>query len=162
MGWSSANRYHVMAEAMRRAYADRAEYLGDADFANVPVAGLIDKSYAARLRGTINMERASTSEKVRAGHPPGAESAETTHFTVGSPGGSTIINTVMQVITNVIDYDMNIQQAIDAPRIHHQWLPDELDFEPYGLSADTERILKARGHQAFVRPNAGWTTGGGY
>ncbi|PYS94053.1 MAG: gamma-glutamyltransferase [Acidobacteria bacterium] len=246
MGWSSANRYHVMAEAMRRAYADRAEYLGDADFANVPVAGLIDKSYAARLRGTINMERASTSEKVRAGHPPGAESAETTHFTVvdregnvvantytlnssyggkvvahgtgfllnnemddfaakpgtanqfglvqgernavaprkrplsamtptivlhpdgavwftvGSPGGSTIINTVMQVITNVIDYDMNMQQAIDAPRIHHQWLPDELDFEPYGLSADTERILKARGHQAFVRPNAGWTTGGGY
>ncbi|HYX41751.1 MAG TPA: gamma-glutamyltransferase, partial [Pyrinomonadaceae bacterium] len=246
MGWSSANRYHVMTEAMRRAYADRAEYLGDADFVNVPVAGLIDKNYAAHLRGTINMERASTSEKVRAGHPPGAESAETTHFTVvdregnvvantytlnssyggkvvahgtgfllnnemddfaakpgtpnqfglvqgernavgprkrplsamtptivlhpdgsvwftvGSPGGSTIINTVMQVITNVIDYDMNIQQAIDAPRIHHQWLPDELDAEPYALSADTERILKARGHQLFVRPNAGWTTGAGY
>ncbi len=246
MGWSSADRYHVTAEAMRRAYADRAEYLGDADYANVPVAGLIDKAYAARQRGTINMERASSSDKVRAGNPPGSESAETTHFTIadragnvvantytlngsygakvvahgtgfllnnemddfaakpgtanmygliqgernavaphkrplsamtptivlhqdgtfwftaGSPGGSTIINTVMQVITNVIDFDMNIQQAIDAPRIHHQWLPDELAFEPYGLSADTERILKARGHQLFVRPNAGWTTGGGY
>lgn len=246
MGWSSADRYHVTAEAMRRAYADRAEYLGDADFVNVPVAGLIDKNYAAHLRSTINLEHASTSAEVRAGHPPGAESAETTHFTVvdkdgnvvantytlnssygskvvahgtgfllnnemddfaakpgtpnqfglvqgernavgprkrplsamtptivlhqdgsfwftvGSPGGSTIINTVMQVITNVIDYDMNIQQAIDAPRIHHQWLPDELDAEPYGLSADTERILKARGHHVFVRPNAGWTTGAGY
>ncbi len=246
MGWSAADRYHVTAEAMRRAYADRAEYMGDADFANVPVAGLLDKAYAARLRSTINMERASSSDKVRAGHPPGTESAETTHFTVadregnvvantytlngsygakvvaqgtgfllnnemddfaakpgtanmyglvqgernavaprkrplsamtptivlhqdgsfwftvGSPGGSTIINTVMQVITNVIDFDMNIQQAIDAPRIHHQWLPDELAYEPYGLSADTEQILKRRGHQLFVRPNAGWTTGGGY
>ncbi|HEX8181896.1 MAG TPA: gamma-glutamyltransferase [Pyrinomonadaceae bacterium] len=246
MGWSSADRYHVTAESMRRAYADRAEYLGDADFASVPVAGLIDKAYAARLRGTINMERASSSDKVRAGRPAGAESAETTHFTivdrdgnavantytlnssygakvvahgtgfllnnemddfaakpgtanlygliqgernavaphkrplsamtptivlhqdgtlwfaVGSPGGSTIINTVMQVITNVIDFDMNIQQAIDAPRIHHQWYPDELAYEPYGLSIDTLQILEARGHKLFVRPKAGWTTGGGY
>ncbi|MFL6209151.1 MAG: gamma-glutamyltransferase [Pyrinomonadaceae bacterium] len=246
MGWSSADRYHVTAETMRRAYADRAEYLGDADYANVPVAGLIDKTYAARQRGTINMERASSSDKVRAGLPAGAESAETTHFTVvdrdgnvvantytlnssyggkvvahgtgfllnnemddfaakpgtanlygliqgernavaphkrplsamtptivlhpdgsvwftvGSPGGSTIINTVMQVITNVIDFDMNIQQAIDAPRIHHQWFPDELAYEPYGLSTDTLRILLERGHKLFVRPNAGWTTGGGY
>ena len=246
MGWSSADRYHVTAETMRRAYADRAEYLGDADFAHVPVAGLIDKAYAARQRNTINLERASSSDKVRAGRPAGAESAETTHFTivdkdgnviantytlnssyggkvvahgtglllnnemddfaakpgtpnlygliqgernavaphkrplsamtptivlhpdgtlwfaVGSPGGSTIINTVLQVITNVIDYDMNIQQAIDAPRVHHQWFPDELAYEPYGLSEDTVRILEARGHKLFVRPKAGWTTGGGY
>jgi gamma-glutamyltranspeptidase/glutathione hydrolase len=67
-------------------------------------------------------------------------------FTVGSPGGPTIINTVFCVITNVIDFDMNIQQAIDAPRIHHQWLPDELVGEPYGLSGDTQRALTARGH----------------
>jgi gamma-glutamyltranspeptidase/glutathione hydrolase len=246
MGWSSADRYHVMAEAMRRAYADRAEYMGDADFVNVPVAGLIDKAYAARLRSTISMEQASTSEKIRAGQPAGAESLETTHFTVvdeagnavantytlndsygskvvargtgvllnnemddfaakpgtpnmyglvqgernavgprkrplsamtptfvlrpdgslwfavGSPGGATIINTVMQVITNIIDYDMNIQQAIDAPRIHNQWLPDEVAYEPYGLSEDTLNILRSRGHKVLVRPDAGWTAGDGY
>ena len=209
---SSSERYHLMAEAMRRAFADRAEFMGDADFVKVPVAGLIDKSYAAKLRGTINADRASTSVEVRAGKPAGHESEETTHFTVvdaegnavantytlnnsygsaavakgtgiilndemddfaakpgtpnmygliqgernavapqkrplsamtptivlrkdgslwftvGSPGGPTIINTVLCVITNVVDYGMNIQQAIDAPRIHHQWLPDTLGF----------------------------------
>ena len=64
-----------------------------------------------------------------------------------SPGGPTIINTVLLVITNVIDYKMNIQQAVDAPRIHHQWLPDQLVFEPYGLSGDTQKALLARGHK---------------
>ncbi|MGH9959550.1 MAG: gamma-glutamyltransferase, partial [Pyrinomonadaceae bacterium] len=208
--WASSDRHHLTVEAMRRAFADRAEYMGDADFVKVPVAGLIDKAYADNLRKSIRMDRASTSEEVRAGRPNGHESEETTHFTVvdvqgnavantytlndwfgsgvvakgtgvvmnnemddfaakpgtpnlygliqgernavaprkrplsamtptfvmrkdgtlwftvGTPGGPTIINTVLQVITNVIDYDMNIQQAIDAPRIHHQWLPDEL------------------------------------
>jgi gamma-glutamyltranspeptidase/glutathione hydrolase len=227
---NSSDRYHLMAEAMRRAFADRAEYMGDADFVKVPVAGLIDKSYAAGLRSTISTERASTSAEVRAGRPAGYESDETTHFTVvdaegnavantytlnnsygsaavvkgtgmllndemddfaakpgtpnmygliqgernavaprkrplsamtptivlrkdgsfwftvGSPGGPTIINTVFCIITDVIDFDMNIQQAIDAPRIHHQWLPDELVGEPYGLSGDTQRALTARGH----------------
>jgi gamma-glutamyltranspeptidase/glutathione hydrolase len=227
---NSSDRYHLMAEAMRRAFADRAEYMGDSDFVKVPVAGLIDKSYAAGLRATINMDRASTSAEVRAGRPAGYESEDTTHFTVvdaegnavantytlnnsygsaavaqgtgmllndemddfaakpgtpnlygliqgernavaphkrplsamtptivlrkdgslwftvGSPGGPTIINTVLCVITDVIDYDMNIQQAIDAPRIHHQWLPDELVGEPFGLSGDTQRALTARGH----------------
>jgi gamma-glutamyltranspeptidase/glutathione hydrolase len=227
---NSSERYHLMAEAMRRAFADRAEYMGDADFVKVPLAGLIDKSYAAKLRSTISTERASSSAEVRAGRPAGYESDETTHFTVvdaegnvvantytlnnsygsaavvkgtgmllndemddfaakpgtanmygliqgernavaprkrplsamtptivlrkdgsfwftvGSPGGPTIINTVLCIITNVIDFDMNIQQAIDAPRIHHQWLPDELVGEPYGLSGDTQRALTARGH----------------
>ena len=227
---SSSDRYHLMAEAMRRAFADRAEYMGDADFVKVPVPGLIDKAYAATLRATINPERASTSAEVRAGRPAGYESEETTHFTVvdadgnavsntytlnnsygsaavakgtgiilndemddfaakpgtpnlygliqgernavapkkrplsamtptivlrkdgslwftiGSPGGPTIINTVLCVITNVIDYEMNIQQAIDFPRIHHQWLPDELVGEPFGLSGDTQKALTARGH----------------
>jgi gamma-glutamyltranspeptidase/glutathione hydrolase len=73
-------------------------------------------------------------------------------FAVGSPGGPTIINTVLQVITNVIDYEMNIQQAIDAPRIHHQWLPDEIVYEPYGMSADTFRALETRGHKLNARP----------
>ena len=227
---SSSDRYHLMAEAMRRAFADRAEYMGDSDFVKVPVAGMIDKAYAARLRSSISTERASTSAEVRAGRPAGYESEETTHFTVvdsegnavantytlnnsygsaamakgtglllndemddfaakpgtpnmygliqgernavaakkrplsamtptivlrkdgsfwftvGSPGGPTIINTVLCVITNVIDYDMNIQEAIDAPRIHHQWLPDELVGEPSGFSSDTQRALTARGH----------------
>ena len=227
---SSSDRYHLMAEAMRRAFADRAEYMGDSDFVKVPVAGMIDKAYAARLRSSINTERASTSAEVRAGRPAGYESEETTHFTVvdsegnavantytlnnsygsaamakgtglllndemddfaakpgtpnmygliqgernavapkkrplsamtptivlrkdgsfwftiGSPGGPTIINTVLCVITNVIDYNMNIQDAIDAPRIHHQWLPDELVGEPSGFSSDTQRALTARGH----------------
>ncbi|MDX6531352.1 MAG: gamma-glutamyltranspeptidase / glutathione hydrolase [Blastocatellia bacterium] len=231
MDWASSDRYHLMTEAMRRAFADRAEYMGDTDFAKVPIAGLIDKKYAAKLRSEINPERASSSEQVKAGKPLGYESEETTHFTVvdgegnavantytlnnsfgsavvakgtglimndemddfaakpgtanlygliqgernavaphkrplsamtptfvlrkdgslwftvGSPGGPTIINTVLDVITNVVDYGMNIQQAIDAPRIHHQWLPDELVFEPYGLSGDTQTALTARGHK---------------
>jgi gamma-glutamyltranspeptidase / glutathione hydrolase len=226
----SSERYHLMAESMRRAFADRAEYMGDSDFVKVPVLGLVDKSYAATLRKTINTDRASTSAEVRAGRPAGYESEETTHFTVvdaegnavantytlnnsygsaavargtglllndemddfaakpgtpnlygliqgernavaphkrplsamtptivlrkdgslwftvGSPGGPTIINTVLCVITNVIDYEMNIQQAIDFPRIHHQWLPDELVGEPFGLSGDTQRALTSRGH----------------
>jgi gamma-glutamyltranspeptidase / glutathione hydrolase len=236
LGWSSSERYHLTAESMRRAFADRAEYMGDADFVSVPVAGLIDKSYAERLRRGIRQDRASTSEEVRAGRPAGAESEETTHFTVvdaagncvsntytlndgygskvtisgtgilmnnemddfaakpgtpnlygliqgernavaprkrplsamtptfvlrkdgtlwfavGSPGGPTIINTVLQVITNVVDFDMNIQQAIDAPRIHHQWLPDEIVYEPLGMSADTSRALESRGHRLTARP----------
>jgi gamma-glutamyltranspeptidase / glutathione hydrolase len=235
MDWASSERYHLMTEAMRRAFADRAEYMGDTDFVKVPIAGLVDKKYAERLRDTINPARASASEQVKAGKPVGYESEETTHFTVvdaegnavantytlnnsygsavvakgtglimndemddfaakpgtpnmfgliqgernavaprkrplsamtptfvlrkdgslwftvGSPGGPTIINTVLDVITNVIDYGMNIQQAIDAPRIHHQWLPDELVFEPYGLSGDTQNALLARGHK-FAKP----------
>ncbi len=233
---ASSERYHLEVEAMRRAFADRAEYMGDADFVKVPVAGLIDKNYAANLRKSITLDRASSSEEVRAGRPAGYESEETTHFTVvdaqgnavantytlndgfgsgvvakgtgivmnnemddfaakpgtpnlygliqgernavaprkrplsamtptfvlrkdgslwftaGTPGGPTIINTVLQVITNVIDYDMNIQQAIDAPRIHHQWLPDELVYEPYGLSGDTQRALINRRHKLVTRP----------
>ncbi len=228
---SSSDRYHLMAEAMRRAFADRAEYMGDSDFVKVPVQGLIDKAYAATLRATIKTDRASTSAEVRAGRPAGYESDDTTHFTVvdaqgnavsntytlnnsygsaamakgtglllndemddfaakpgtpnmygliqgernavapkkrplsamtptivlrkdgslwftvGSPGGPTIINTVFCIITNVIDYEMNIQQAIDFPRIHHQWLPDELVGEPFGLSGDTQRALTSRGHK---------------
>jgi gamma-glutamyltranspeptidase/glutathione hydrolase len=227
----SSERYHLMTEAMRRAFADRAEFMGDSDFVKVPVVGLIDKSYAAKLRGTISLERASTSVEINAGKPTGYESEETTHFTVidaegnavantytlnnsygsaavakgtgiilndemddfaakpgtpnmygliqgernavaprkrplsamtptfvlrkdgslwftvGSPGGPTIINTALCVITNVVDYGMNIQQALDAPRIHHQWLPDELVFEPFGLSGDTQKALIALGHK---------------
>lgn len=234
--WASSERHHVTVEAMRRAFADRAEYMGDSDFVKVPVAGLIDKAYADDLRKTIRIDRASSSEEIRAGRPAGYESGETTHFavvdaegnavantytlndwfgsgvvakgtgivlnnemddfaakpgtpnlygliqgernavaprkrplsamtptfvlrkdgslwfTVGTPGGPTIINTVLQVITNVIDYGMNIQHAIDAPRIHHQWLPDEIVWEPYGLSGDTQKALINRRHKLVKNP----------
>jgi len=232
---ASSERYHLMTEAMRRAFADRAEFMGDSDFVKVPVAGLVEKSYAAKLRSTISTERASTSVEISAGQPVGHESDETTHFTVvdtegnavantytlnnsygsaavakgtgiilndemddfaakpgtpnmygliqgernavaphkrplsamtptfvlrkdgslwftvGSPGGPTIINTALCVIINVVDYGMDIQQALDFPRIHHQWLPDELIFEPYGLSGDTQKALTALGHK-LARP----------
>lgn len=235
LGHSSSERYHLLTESMRRAFADRAEFMGDADFVNVPVRGLVDKKYAEKRRASIQMERASTSVEIRAGEPAGAEPTETTHFTVvdaegncvsntytlndsygskvvirgtgilmnnemddfaakpgvpnlygliqgernavaprkrplsamtptfvlrkdgslwfavGSPGGPTIINTVLQVISNIIDHEMNIQQAIEAPRIHHQWLPDEIVHEPFGLSADTARALQARGHKLSSR-----------
>jgi len=68
------------------------------------------------------------------------------YFALGSPGGPTIINTVLQTIVNVLDFKMNIQQAVDWPRFHHQWLPDELRMEP-GFSPDTMAILEARGHK---------------
>jgi gamma-glutamyltranspeptidase/glutathione hydrolase len=71
----------------------------------------------------------------------------TLYFALGSPGGTTIPNTVLQVISNVIDHGMNLQEAIDAPRLHHQWVPDEIRDEPHGLSGDTRRALEARGHK---------------
>jgi gamma-glutamyltranspeptidase/glutathione hydrolase len=232
----SADNYHLLVEAMRRAYADRAEYFGDPDFVSVPVAGMIDKAYAERQRSTIKLERATPSSEVGAGKPAGYESAQTTHFTVvdaegnavantytlngwfgsgvvakgtgvlvnnemddftskpgapnlygaiqgernaigprkrplssmtptfvlrpdgdlfftiGSPGGTTITNTVMQVITNVIDHGMDIQEAIDAPHLHHQWMPDEIQDEPLGLSPETRRELEARGHRFAPNP----------
>jgi gamma-glutamyltranspeptidase / glutathione hydrolase len=67
---------------------------------------------------------------------------------LGSPGGPTIINTVLQVMTNVIDFGMNLQQAVDAPRFHHQWMPDQIYFEPFGISPDTKRILESRDHKS--------------
>ncbi|MDF2441115.1 MAG: gamma-glutamyltranspeptidase / glutathione hydrolase [Abditibacteriota bacterium] len=226
----SAARYHRMLEAMRRAFADRAEWMADPDFVKVPTSGLIQKSYAARWREGISLEQAARSADIKAGTPVGAEAMQTTHFSlvdaagnavsntytlnggfgsgvtargtgvlfnnemddftsqpgtpnrygliqsernavaprkrplsamtptfvlrsdgklwfaVGSPGGPTIINTLLQIITNVVDYDMDLQAAIDAPRVHHQWLPDEIAHEPLGLSKETQSTLIAMGH----------------
>jgi len=234
MGAGSSQAIHVMVEAMRRAFADRAQFLGDPDFVKVPVPGLISRKYAEKLAATIDPERASTSQEVRSGDPLPYESEETTHFTVvdkdgnvatntytindsfgnkitvegagfllnnemddfapkpgspnaygliqgesnavaarkrplssmtptivlkdgkflfavGSPGGPTIINTVTQVIVNIVDHGMNIQQAIDWPRVHHQWMPDQIVYEPYGLVPDVMNRLKSMGHQ-FANP----------
>jgi gamma-glutamyltranspeptidase/glutathione hydrolase len=74
---------------------------------------------------------------------------------VGSPGGRTIINTVLLAILNVVDHEMNIQQAIDAPRFHHQWLPDRIAYEKFGLSPDTLEALRARGHSLYEAGSQG-------
>jgi gamma-glutamyltranspeptidase/glutathione hydrolase len=236
LGAGSAQEAHLKVEAMRRAFADRAEFLGDPDFVKVPVAGLISRAYADKLAATIDPEKASTSEAIKHGEPAAYESEETTHYTVvdkdgnvvsctttlnesfgnkitvegagfllnnemddfapkpgspnaynliqgennavaakkrplssmtpsiilskdgklwfavGSPGGPTIINTVMQVILNVIDHGMNMQQAIDWPRIHHQWMPDTITYEPYGLAPDVMNILQMKSHKFVERP----------
>lgn len=236
MGYNSAAKYHVLTEAMRRAFADRAEFMGDPDFARVPVAALIDKKYAEKRRDSIDRDKASTSKEIGHGKVPGAEPMETTHFTVadaqgnvvtntytindlygsavtargtgvllndemddfaarpgtanmfgliqgennsvqpgkrplssmtptivlrrdgsvwfalGARGGPRIISAVMQSVINVIDHDMDIQAAIDAPRIHHQWYPDELLYETFGLSPDTKQILERYGHKFTSKP----------
>src|SRR5690606_8954751 len=228
-GYHSAAYVHLLTEAMRRAYANRALHLGDPDFnPDMPVDKLISKSYAAALRSTIRSDTASASDPAIFSQP--YESPNTTHLSVldkdgnavaltytleysygsqivadglgfflnnemgdfnpvpgltdttgligtppnriapqkrmlssmtptlvvhnnkpfmviGTPGGRTIINTVLQVILNVIDHDMNIARAIEAPRIHHQWLPDRLDFEQHALSPDTRDRLKSKGHK---------------
>lgn len=235
MAYNSAARYHLVAEAMRRGFADRAEFMGDPDFAKVPVEGLMDRSYAASRRETIDVKKASSSRDIKFGTPVGAEPTETTHLTVadkdgmvvtntytindlygsqvtikgagflmndemddfaarpgkpnlfglvqgeknkvepgkkplssmtptivlrkdgtpwfalGARGGPRIISAVLQTVLNVIDHKMDIQMALDAPRIHHQWLPDELITEPWGFSPDTLNILEQMGHK--LAPN---------
>ena len=235
MGWASSEKYHLLTEAMRRAFADRAEWMGDPDFADVPTAELIDKKYAETRGATIDLKKATPSADIKPGEIIGKEGTETTHFTVvdpegnivtntytindlygsavtakgtgvllnnemddfaarpgkpnlfgliqgernkveggkrplssmtptivmrrdgtpwfalGARGGPRIITAVLQTVINMIDHDMNIQQAMDAPRIHHQWLPDEIITEPFGMSADTRRALEALGHKFAER-----------
>lgn len=227
-GHNSAQTIHLMAEAMKRAYADRSEYLGDTDYVEVPLDGITSKSYAETLRNGIDVAQATPSDQIAPGNPLPHESNETTHFSVvdkwgnavsntytinfsygsgitvagagfllnnemddfsakpgvpnaygliggeanriqpgkrmlssmsptivrkdgknvlvtGSPGGSRIITTTLQVIMNVVDHGLNIQSAVSAPRIHHQWLPDEIRIEQ-GISPDTIDLLEAMGH----------------
>ena len=236
MGYNSAAKYQLLTEAMRRAFADRAVFMGDPDFADVPLATLIDKKYAEKRRETISPTKASSSAEIGHGQIVGKEPTETTHFTVvdgegnvvtntytlndlygsavtvkgagfflndemddfaaqpgkanmfgliqgeknsvqpgkrplssmtptivlkkdgslwfalGARGGPRIISAVLQSVMNVIDHDMDIQQAIDAPRIHHQWFPDELLVEPYGISPDTRKILESYGQKFAASP----------
>ncbi|MGH7450240.1 MAG: gamma-glutamyltransferase, partial [bacterium] len=231
-GHSSAQYLHLMAETMRRAFADRARYLGDPDFnPEMPMARLISKSYAEQLRRSISLNKASPSDP--AVFSEAYESTETTHYSVvdpdgnavvvtytledsygskivaegtgfllnnemgdfnpwpghtdstgmigtapnlvvpgkrmlssmtptivakngkpyvliGSPGGRTIINTVLQVTVNVIDFDMDIAEAIAAPRLHHQWLPNVLRLEKFGTTKDSQRLLEMMGHRVRV------------
>jgi gamma-glutamyltranspeptidase/glutathione hydrolase len=228
MGPNSSSAVHLMTEAMKRAYSDRAHYLGDPDFVkDMPIARLTSKDYATELRKTIDLNRTKPSSPTTFEWTH--ESDETTHISVvdgernavsmtytleagygvklvvpgagfllnnemgdfnagpeittaegligtrpnlaepgkrmlssmtptilakdgqlfmvsGSPGGRTIINTVLETVLNVVDFGMNAQEAIDAPRFHHQWLPDKIQYEKYGFSADTVAELEKRGH----------------
>jgi gamma-glutamyltranspeptidase/glutathione hydrolase len=227
-GSGSSTNIHLIAEVMRRAFADRAQFLGDAEFnADMPLSRLTSKDYAASLRQTIALNHASVSTPTNFVWPH--ESPETTHFSVvdsnrnavaltytleqsygsgivvpgagfllnnetgdfnaapglttasgligtapnlaapgkrmlssmtptivvrdgkllmvtGSPGGRTIINTVLLTILNVVDFQMNAQQAVDAPRFHHQWLPDQIQFERGRFSSETIKWLRQHGH----------------
>jgi gamma-glutamyltranspeptidase/glutathione hydrolase len=230
MTQGSAPSLHVMIEAMKRGYADRARYLGDPAFVDAPVATLISKDYAARQRASIDLDRATPWTDALSATPP-REGSNTTHFSVvdsrgnavsntytlnfsygvglvaegtgvllnnelddftaapgasnafglvgfeanlpgpgkrplssmsptivlkdgkpvlvtGSPGGSRIISTVLQVIVNVIDYGMDVAAAVAAPRLHHQWLPDEVRIER-GFADDTLAALRAKGHRVI-------------
>lgn len=237
MGPGSSAKIHLMAEAMRYAYADRSQYLGDPDFVPVPVDKLTDKAYAAKIYNKIEANKATPSVLVK----PGLELPEgsnTTHYSVadklgnavsvtytinslygsgaavegagfllnnemddfaakagvpnqfglvgsdanciepqkrplssmsptivskdgelfmlvGSPGGSRIITTVLQVISNVIDHGMNISEAVSYPRVHMQWLPDELRVEKFGLTPDTEAALSDMGYNIKVKAYMG-------
>lgn len=258
LGWHHPDALHRLVEAMRIAYADRAEYLGDPDFVKVPVKALLSPAYAQQRRREIDLQKARPSSQVRAVDPAtlqryGQESSDTSHLNVvdnqgnavsltftinlgfgagivvpgtgivlnnemddfaiapnipnafglvgrdanaiapgktplssmtptivtengqlrlvvGSPGGSTIITTVLQVVLNVLVYEMDAQRAIAAPRLHHQWLPDRLRVEPFGLDPLTLAELQRRGHtiqqssnwgnaSAIVQTADGWLQG---
>jgi gamma-glutamyltranspeptidase / glutathione hydrolase len=238
MGHNSSATMHVMTEAMRRVYADRAEWLGDPAFVQVPTGGLLSKGYAEALRRGIDPARATPSAAIGPGRPHDFESTETTHYSVvdargtavsvtttlndsygsgqlvtgagfllnnemddfsarpgapnlfgllggtanavapgkrmlssmaptiavrddgtwlvlGSPGGGRIITTVLQVLVNVVDHGMDVQEAVDAARFHHQWYPDEVRLERRGFPRDVVEALEARGHATRVAGNSG-------
>ena len=229
LGWNSSDYIHLLTEIERRAYADRAEHMGDPDFWEVPVSMLVSKEYAFERIQNISMEKATKSSVVKAGDPLAYESRETTHYSVidkngnavsvtttlntgfgcgvlvegagfflnnemddfsakpgtpnifgligneanaiqpykrplssmtptivlkngepfliiGTPGGSTIITTVMQIILNIAIHGMDIQEAVSVPRVHSQWLPDAIIVEQRSLSKDVEQNLINRGH----------------
>ena len=229
LGWNSSDYIHLVTEVERRAYADRAEHMGDPDFWDVPLDMLTSKEYAQSRINDISLEKATPSSAVSASGALGYESRETTHYSVvdqwgnavsvtttinlsygsghlvkgagfflnnemddfsskpgvpnafglvgneansiqagkrplssmtptivlkggkpfmviGSPGGSTIITTTMQAILNVVDYGMDIKEAVSSPRFHSQWVPDVIMTEPRGLSKDVIQNLESKGH----------------
>ena len=221
---------HLMIESMKRAYLDRARYMGDTDFVRIPER-LTTKRYAARLARQIDLQRATPSRQLAPDIPIAGEGESTTHFSIvdsggmavsntytleqsygsrivvegagfllnnemgdfnprpgytdvrgtigtepntiqpgkrmlssqcptivardgrlvlltGSPGGRTIINTVLCVVLNVAEFDMSLPEAVAAPRLHHQWLPDRVSFEGFGQPQYARLVerLKSMGH----------------
>nr|WP_235972319.1 gamma-glutamyltransferase [Spirabiliibacterium falconis] len=236
-GLNSAKTIHHYAEAMKLAYADRSEYLGDPDFVNIPVKGLTSKKYADELAGTISGIHVRPSSEIKPGKPQPYESDQTTHYSIvdkdgnavavtytlnlnfgsgivaqgtgillnnemddfsakpgvpnafgliggdanaveankrplssmtptivmkdnkpwlvtGSPGGARIITTVLQSILNTIDHGLNPAEAISVPRVHHQWLPDEIRIED-GISPDTVHLLENQGYNVKLKSTMG-------
>ena len=236
-GYGSAASLHVLAEVAKQAYADRAAFLGDPDFVNVPAQGLISKAYAKERAQFIQTDRARPSREIRQGNPHPHESDQTTHLSVvdakgnmvsltttlnlnfgmgmvaagtgillnnemddfsikpgapnafglignqanqiepfkrplssmtpvialkdgkpwlatGSPGGPRIITTVLQQLVNIIDHNMNIAEAMSVPRMHHQWMPDQIRLEK-GFSPDTLKLLRNMGHDIRILPAMG-------
>ena len=236
LGSNSPEAIHLTIEAMRRAYLDRARFLGDPDFGPVPVARLTSKLYAKGLAAGIDPHKASSSLELGKDIvtiPAHGESSETTHFSVvdkegmavtntftleggygsrvvvkgagfllnnemgdfnkkpgetdtawgigtkpnliaprkrmlssmtptivtrngkavlitGSPGGRTIINTVLSIVLGIVEYEMNGREAVDAPRFHNQWMPDETTFESGSIPEDTQTKLKEMGHKIRI------------
>ena len=236
MGFGSADSLHILAEVMKRAYADRSKHLGDMDFYDVPFS-LMSKEYSILLNKSISVNSRTASKDVFAGDPYPYESPDTTHFSVmdqygnavsntytlnfsygsgimipgtgmlmnnemddfsskpgvpngygllgseansieankrplssmtptiifkddkpylvlGSPGGSRIITTVLQVALNVMEHGMNVAQAVNSPRIHHQWLPETLMIEK-GFGPDTEKLLQEKGYRLYPSSTMG-------
>jgi gamma-glutamyltranspeptidase/glutathione hydrolase len=238
LGWGNSQTVHLTVEALRRAYADRAEHLGDPDFYPVPIDKLISKDYALERFEDMDPQAASDSELIFAGNWVD-ESMDTTHYSVvdgqgnavsvtttlngsygnrivvpgagfllnnemddfsakpgspnmygllggeankiepgkrmlssmtptivvkdgatvlvtGSPGGSTIINTVLHIVMNVIDHGMSVEEAVASPRFYHQWKPDQIRFERDSISAETRSTLESMGHRGFQEAGFGY------
>ena len=236
MGFGTSESIHILAEVMKRAYADRSKYLGDSDFYDVP-SSLTNKDYAKSLNLNIDLDKITPSDEVSPGNPYPYESPDTTHFSAmddygntvsntytlnfsygsgkmipgtgmlinnemddfsskpgtpngygllgseanaiqankrplssmtptiifkddkpfvafGSPGGSRIITTVLQVALNIMEHDMNIAQAVHSPRMHHQWLPEVLMIEE-GFGSDTEKLLEEKGYSLYPSSTMG-------
>ena len=234
-GYNSVKSIHLLTEAERRVYADRAEFLGDPDFYPVPVSGMVNPAYNQNRMKSFNPMKATPSSEIKAGEPAREESEETTHLSivdqegnavsltttlnewfgnkvvvggagfflndemddfsakpgvpnmfgliggeankiepnktmlsamtptiiekegnlfmvVGTPGGSTIITSVFQVIMNVVDHGMTMQEAVNARRVHSQWLPDVIAPEDSALNQETDSLLKAMGH--VIKPRS--------
>ncbi len=238
-GFNSAKYVHLVTEAMRRAFADRAHFLGDPDFAQIPQQKLMSADYGKQRMESFNWNEATSSDELNHGEIPSfEESTETTHFSildedgnavsvtttlngsfgskvavsgagfflnnemddftaqpgepnmfgliqgeanaiepgkrmlssmsptiitqdgdvrmvVGAAGGPRIISATLQNFLNIAVFGMRPQQAISAPRFHHQWMPDRLYFEEFGLSPDTQQKLEDLGHELAPRGNIG-------
>lgn len=236
-GFHDVRSVHLIVEAERRAYADRAEFIGDSDFWDVPIKEMTDERYLASRMTDFSAEKATLSSAIKAGNPRN-ESEQTTHFSVvdaegnavsttttlntnygskvvvsgggfflnnemddfsskpgvpnfyglvgneanaiqpqkrmlssmtptiiekdgklfmvvGTPGGSTIITSVLQVFLNVAEYGMTVEEAVNAKRFHHQWLPDEIKIEESTFDAESVAALEALGHKVVERDAIG-------
>lgn len=237
MGFQSTRAVHLMVEAERRVYSDRAKHLGDTDFYPVPIEALTDKTYAKNRMRSFSYQKASPSQEIQAGQPKKV-AEETTHYSIvdeagnavsitttlngnfgsklmvqgagfflnnemddfsakpghpnmfgllgsqanaiapkkrmlssmtptivdkdgelfmvlGSPGGSTIITSVFQVLLNVIEFEQDLPSAVQAPRFHHQWLPDQIYIEAGAIPESEQEQLKKMGHQFKLREPIG-------